>query len=236
MEGYRGAMFPWQSGSSGREETQEVHYNPLDGTWGADLSRRQRHVNAAIAYNLWQYYAVTRDRDFLSHYGAEMLLEIARFFDSLTTFNDATGRYEIHGVMGPDEYSEKLPDAAEPGLRNNAYTNLMAVWVLERALEVMDLLPPRRVTEIAEQIGLAPGEEERWRDITRRMTVPFHGDGIISQFEGYESLPEFDWDGYRQRYGNITRLDRILKAEGDSPDRYKLSKPVSYTHLRAHET
>ena len=57
MEGYRGAMFPWQSGSSGREETQEVHYNPIDGTWGADLSRRQRHVNAAIAYNLWQYYA-----------------------------------------------------------------------------------------------------------------------------------------------------------------------------------
>jgi trehalose/maltose hydrolase-like predicted phosphorylase len=231
MEGYRGAMFPWQSGSSGREETQEVHYNPLDGTWGADLSRRQRHVNAAIAYNLWQYYAVTRDRDFLTHYGAEMLLEIARFFDSLTTFNDASGRYEIHGVMGPDEYSEKHPEAMEPGLRNNAYTNLMAVWVLERALEVMDLLPPRRVAEIAEQIALAPGEPERWRDITRRMMVPFHGEGIISQFEGYESLPEFDWDGYRQRYGNITRLDRILKAEGDSPDRYKLSKQADVLML-----
>ena len=215
-------MFPWQSGSNGQEETQEVHYNPNDGTWGPDLSRRQRHVNVAIAYNIWQYYAVTRDRDFLSHYGAEMLLEIARFFDSLTTLNEASGRYEIHGVMGPDEYSERHPDFEEPGLRNNAYTNVMAVWVLERALEVMDLLPPRRVTEIAEQIGLAPAEPERWRDIIRRMTVPFHGDAIISQFDGYDRLPEFDWDGYRQRYGNITRLDRILKAEGDSPDRYKL--------------
>ena len=224
QEGYRGAMFPWQSGSNGQEETQEVHFNPNDGTWGPDLSRRQRHVNVAIAYNIWQYYAVTRDRDFLSHYGAEMLLEIARFLDSLTTLNEASGRYEIHGVMGPDEYSETHPDFAEPGLRNNAYTNVMAVWVLERSLEVMDLLPPRRVREIAEQIGLAPAEPERWRDILRRMTVPFHGDAIISQFDGYDRLLEFDWEGYRQRYGNITRLDRILKAEGDSPDRYKLAK------------
>ena len=164
LEGHRGAMFPWQSGSNGREETQEVHFNPNDGTWGADLSRRQRHVNAAIAYNIWQYYEVSRDRDFLSHYGAEMLLEIARLFDSLTTFNDFSGRYEIHGVMGPDEYPERYAESPEAGLRNNAYTNLMAVWVLERALEVMDLLPPRRVAEIADQIRLAPDETGRWRD------------------------------------------------------------------------
>ena len=107
----------------------------------------------------------------------------------------------------------------------------MAVWVLERALEVMDLLPPRRVMEIAEQIGLGAEETERWRDIRLRMTVPFHGEGIISQFEGYERLPEFDWEGYRERYGNITRLDRILKAEGDSPDRYKLSKQADVLML-----
>ena len=230
-EGYRGAMFPWQSGSNGQEETQEVHYNPNDGTWGSDLSRRQRHVNAAVAYNIWQYYAVTRDRDFLSHYGAEMLFEIARFFDSLTTLNEVSGRYEIHGVMGPDEYSETHPEYPEPGLRNNAYTNVMAVWVLERALEVMELLPPRRIKEIAEQIGLTSEEPARWRDILHRMTVPFHGDGIISQFDGYDRLLEFDWDHYRTRYGNITRLDRILKAEGDSPDRYKLAKQADVLML-----
>ena len=53
------------------------------------------------------------------------------------------------------------------------------------------------------------------------MFVPFHDDGIISQFEGYEELEELDWEGYRARYGNIQRLDRILEAEGDSPNRYK---------------
>jgi trehalose/maltose hydrolase-like predicted phosphorylase len=56
------------------------------------------------------------------------------------------------------------------------------------------------------------------------MFVPFHGDGLISQFEGYEDLDELDWDHYRKEYGNIQRLDRILRAEGDDPDRYKLTK------------
>jgi trehalose/maltose hydrolase-like predicted phosphorylase len=56
------------------------------------------------------------------------------------------------------------------------------------------------------------------------MFVPFHDDGIISQFEGYENLEELDWDAYRRQYGNIQRLDRILRAAGDEPDRYKLAK------------
>jgi trehalose/maltose hydrolase-like predicted phosphorylase len=60
--------------------------------------------------------------------------------------------------------------------------------------------------------------------MSRKMFVPFHGDGIISQFEGYDELADLDWDAYRERHGNIQRLDRILRAEGDDPDRYKLAK------------
>lgn len=56
--------------------------------------------------------------------------------------------------------------------------------------------------------------------------MPFHED-VISQFEGYEGLLEFDWDGYRQRYGNIGRMDLILQAEGDSrTDTSSPSKPT----------
>ena len=188
-------------------------------------------MNIAVAYNVWQYYVVTGDREFLSHYGAEMIMEVARLFASLATLDGATGRYHITGVMGPDEYHEKYPGSNEPGLRNNAYTNVMAVWVMERALEIRGLLPAARVSEIAERIGLEPDEVERWRDITRKMTVPFHGDGIISQFEGYERLEEFDWKAAQEKHGDIKRLDRILKAEGDSPDRYKLSKQADVLML-----
>ena len=83
--GLRGAMYPWQSGSSGREETQRLHLNPVSGRWIADHTHLQRHVNAAIAYNIWLYYQATRDMEFLSFYGAEMLLEIARFWRSEET-------------------------------------------------------------------------------------------------------------------------------------------------------
>ena len=81
-----------------------------------------------------------------------------------------------------------------------------------------------------ERLELRDGEIERWRDMSRRMFVPFH-DGVMSQFEGYEQLEELDWDRYRRRYGSIQRLDRILKAEGDSPDRYRLTKQADVVML-----
>jgi trehalose/maltose hydrolase-like predicted phosphorylase len=222
--GYRGAMYPWQSGSDGKEETQIVHLNPRSGRWDRDLSHNQRHINAAIFYNIWRYHQATEDSEFLLGHGAEMMLEIARFWSSIASFNPDRERYEIHGVMGPDEFHEKYPDSEEEGLRNNAYTNVLVAWICETAQEVLDLLPERRRRSLCAKIGLSENEVQMWKDMSHRMFVPFHGDGIISQFEGYEELEELDWKSYHTKYGNIQRLDRILRAEGDTPDRYKLSK------------
>jgi len=229
--GYRGAMFPWQSSSNGREETQHVHLNPRSGTWNPDHSRLQRHINAAIVYNIWQHYLVTARRPFLEQYGAEIILEIARFWSSISEYNDASGRYEIHGVMGPDEYHEQYPSNVKGGLHNNAYTNIMAVWCLERALELLDRIHPDRRADMIDLLNIKQEELDRWRQITHKMTIRFHGDGIISQFEGYEDLQEFPWEEYRKKYGDIHRLDRILKAEGSSPDRYKVAKQPDVTML-----
>ncbi len=222
--GHRGAMFPWQSGSDGREESEALNLNPRSQRWVPDNSHLQRHVGSAIAYNVWQYFEVTEDVEFLNVAGAEMLLEIALFWSSMATLNERRGRYEIHGVMGPDEYHDSYPDAPAPGVDNNAYTNLMAVWVLCRAADVLNLVSIARRNELTERLGISAAEVERWNDITRRMFVPFHDDGVISQFEGYDVLRELDWADYRTRYGDIQRLDLILEAEGDSPNRYKLSK------------
>ena len=229
--GFRGAMFPWQSGSDGQEETQEFNLNPHSKRWIPDNSYLQRHVGSAIAYNVWQYYQVTHDAEFLQFHGAELMLEIARFWSSMATFNSRRGRYEIRGVMGPDEFHEGYPDAAGPGLDNNAYTNIMAVWVLCRAQEVLDLLPDVRRADLTTRLQLSAEEIARWDDIGRNMYVPFHDDGIISQFEGYEQLTELDWESYRMRYGNIQRLELILEAEHDSANRYKLSKQADVLML-----
>jgi trehalose/maltose hydrolase-like predicted phosphorylase len=222
--GYAGAMFPWQSGSDGREESQTLHLNPRSGRWVPDHSHRQRHINAAIAYNLWNYYQSTADLEFMSCYGAEVLLEIARFWASIARYDPIRGRYVIEGVIGPDEYHDAYPGAGAPGLANNAYSNVMAVWVLCRALELFDQLPAQRRAGLQRDLGLTQSEVIRWGRVSRRMYIPFHDDGIISQFEGYERLEEFDWDGYRGRYGDVQRLDRILEAESDTPNRYQASK------------
>jgi trehalose/maltose hydrolase-like predicted phosphorylase len=229
--GFRGAMFPWQSGSEGKEETQTVHLNPLSGRWETDLSHNQRHVNAAIFYNIWSYYEATQDLTFLRDYGAEMMLEIARFWASIAHFEPERDRYEIHGVMGPDEFHEKYPGAEEGGLRNNAYTNVMVAWSCETAGKVLQLLPESRREAMRARLGLADEEIATWQRMSRKMFVPFHGEGIISQFEGYDELEELDWGAYREKYGNVQRLDRILRAEGDDPDRYKLAKQADTVML-----
>jgi trehalose/maltose hydrolase-like predicted phosphorylase len=229
--GFRGAMFPWQSGSEGTEETQRVHLNPLSGHWEPDLSHRQRHVNAAIFYNIWNYFQATNDLEFLDRYGAEMMLEIARFWASIAHFNPERERYEIHGVMGPDEFHDKYPDEPEGGLRNNAYTNVMVAWLCHIAGKLPSLLPASSREGLRARLGIRDDELARWQDMSRRMFVPFHGDGIISQFEGYGDLEELDWDAYRAKYGNIQRLDRILRAEGDDPNRYKVAKQADTVML-----
>lgn len=229
--GYRGAMFPWQSGSNGREEAQKLHLNPVSGEWIPDHSHLERHIGLAIAYNVWNYYQVSGDKDFMAIYGAEMLVNIARFWASKVEYNPALERYEILKVMGPDEFHERYPGSDVPGIDNNAYTNVMAAWALARTLDAVRMLPIAHRRDIWADLQLTDEELARWDEISRRMYIPFHGDGIISQFDGFDDLMELDWEAYRERYGDIHRLDRILKAEGDSPDNYKVSKQADVLML-----
>jgi trehalose/maltose hydrolase-like predicted phosphorylase len=229
--GHVGAMYPWQSGSDGREQSALLHLNPKSGHWLPDTTYLQRHVGIAVAYNVWQYYQATGDRMFLALQGAEIILEIARFFASSAAYDRERDRYVIRGVVGPDEFHTSYPDSPDAGIDNNAYTNVMTAWLLLRAIEVLDLLPEHRRTELTDDLRLTVTELERWEHISRRMFVPFHASGVISQFEGYEDLKELNWEDYHARYGDISRLDRILEAEGDSANRYKVSKQADVLML-----
>lgn len=228
--GRRGAMYPWQSGSDGREETQQLHLNPRSGHWLADHSHLQHHVGLAIAYNVWKYCEASGDIEFLHTKGAEMLTQIARFWADSATYDEDMGRYRILGVLGPDEYHDSYPGSPVPGLDDNAYTNVCAAWVLSRALHVLEELPPPRRAELCERTGVDVSELALWEDVSRKLRVPFH-DGVISQFEGFGELAELDWQAYRTRYGNIRRLDRILEAEGDTVNRYQASKQADVLML-----
>jgi trehalose/maltose hydrolase-like predicted phosphorylase len=222
--GYEGAMFPWQSGSDGREETQVIHLNPISGEWGDDYSSLQRHVSLAIAYDVWEYYHTTGDLDFIAAYGAEMFMEICRFWASKSELNPETGRYSIAKVMGPDEFHEQYHGASEGGIKDNTYTNLMVVWAFDRAFELLNLIPDKERKELLERISLDAIELNHWLEISKKLNIVISPEGILSQYDGYFDLKELDWDSYRTKFGNIYRLDRILKAEGKSADEFKVAK------------
>uniref|UniRef100_UPI003C7CDD05 glycoside hydrolase family 65 protein n=1 Tax=Streptomyces sp. rh254 TaxID=3028730 RepID=UPI003C7CDD05 len=228
--GRTGAMYPWQSADEGREETQEVHLNPRSGRWLPDRSRLQHHVGSAVAYNVWQYCQATGDTEYLYSKGAEMLIQIARFWADSAEWDDGLERYRIRGVVGPDEYHDAYPDSDAPGLDDNTYTNVTAAWVLARAGELSRDLPASRYRQLLDRIRMDPAETDRWDDVSRKLYVPHH-QGVISQFAGYGDLKELDWEAYRQRYGDIRRLDRILEAEGDTANRYQASKQADVLML-----
>ncbi|MFW5892398.1 MAG: glycosyl hydrolase family 65 protein, partial [Bacteroidota bacterium] len=183
-----------------------------------------------IPFNVWHYYQSTGDMDFLLSHGAEIILSSALFWSCIAHFNPKRNKYEIHNVMGPDEYHTHYPDAREPGLNNNAYTNVMAVWVIERALDLLNLLDADCCHDLEEMTGFNEDDIQRWKEITRNMFIPMQGN-LIMQFEGYDQLKELNWDHYHEKYGQNLRLDRILEAEGDSCNYYKASKQADVLML-----
>jgi beta-phosphoglucomutase family hydrolase len=224
QHGYKGAMFPWQSGSDGSEETQTLHLNPVSGEWGPDHSSLQRHVSLAVAYNVWQYYHITNDKEFLEQYGLEIILEVCRFWESKAQWDEKTGRYSIDGVMGPDEFHEKYPGSEKGGLKDNAYTNIMVAWLFKTAGKLLTAVSSDALENLKQSIGFQTEEINRWEEIRKKLRLVISDEGIIAQYDGYFELKELDWDYYRKKYGNVYRMDRLLKAEGKSADEYKVAK------------
>jgi trehalose/maltose hydrolase-like predicted phosphorylase len=133
--------------------------------------------------------------------------------------------------MGPDEYHTGPPGNPGGGLDDNAYTNIMAAWVFDQAVWILHSVQGFDMEELRARLGITGTEIDTWAHLSRRMFVPFHDGGIISQFDGYGALRELDWNHYRRAYRNIERLDLILEAEGDSTNHYRLAKQADVLML-----
>jgi Glycosyl hydrolase family 65 central catalytic domain len=83
---------------------------------------------------------------------------------------------------GPRRVHTGYPDSPHAGIDNNAYTKVMTSWLLLHATAVLDVLPANRRRELTDRLGITAAELQRWDHISRRIYVPFHSDGIISQF------------------------------------------------------
>lgn len=224
--GYEGAMFPWQSGRYGDEQTPAWHL--LGGVWEPDISRLQRHNTAEVALKTWRYFQHTQDKPFMSAYGAELILSCAKFWSSIAKWNAEKGRFVINSVIGADEYHEDYPGAHGKGINNNSYTNIMAAWVLQKAAALLDpasnILTAERKAELQAQLGIGAEQLKQWGNQAAKMYIPTHTTPehgvVISQFEDQGNLPDLPagakrllLERYGKKLGGISRMDRVMSLE-----------------------
>ncbi|MEH1929090.1 beta-phosphoglucomutase [Nostoc sp.] len=195
--GYKGAMFAWESAVTGDEVTPRWaigsdFYGEDVRIWCRD---HEIHINADIPYAIWNYWQATGDDQWMQKRGAEVILDAAIFWGSRVEFNPELEKYEIRGVIGADEYHEFV--------HNNAFTNRMAQWHLEKAIAVYDWLSenfPERVRELEEKLKLTPEERSHWQDIIAKMLFFYEPlTELIEQFEGFFQLEDINLADYEPR-------------------------------------
>ena len=203
--GFRGAMYAWESAATGDEVTPrwappENFYEEDIRIWVRD---REVHISADISIAAWYYWLVTGDDEWMRDYGAEIILDTALFWSSRVHLDIQRECYEIRDVIGPDEYHEHDVD-------NNAFTNRMVQWHLEKALLVYDWLDshfPEKATELAEKLQVTSKRRWRWKDIAENMFIPYNREtGLIEQFEGFFQLEDVNLDEYEPRTCSMPSL------------------------------
>jgi kojibiose phosphorylase len=203
--GYRGALYAWESTDTGDEMTPTVAIAPGGEVVRILTGDEEHHISADIAYAVWQYWLVTGDDRFFVEYGAEIIVDTARFWASRGTI-EADGLFHIRRVIGPDEYHETIDD--------NAYTNVMAQWNLTRAAETARLLAdrwPQAWQALVARLGIEPDEPGRWQEIAAVMKTGFdRRSSLFEQFEGYFRLEDISLSSYEPRNAP---MDIILQRE-----------------------
>lgn len=194
--GYKGAQYPWESTLDGTEATPDVIFHPESHELTPILTGHiELHITASVAHAVWQYWHISADDDFMREYGAEILLSTAAFWASRATFNAERNEYEINDVIGPDEWHEHV--------NNNTFTNYMAKWNIQTAIDILHWLhtsAPSKAEELVQQLDLNEEQMKHWLDVSNRMRIlQDKHTGLIEQFDGFFQLKPFDQDKYKGR-------------------------------------
>lgn len=205
--GYEGALFPWESADTGVETTPRWA-NDLDAEgnririWTGD---NEQHISTDIAYAILQFWRWTGDEEWFLNYGAEIVLDTARFWASRVEPNPEKQRYELRMQIGPDEYHENVD--------NSVFTNRMVKWHMEQAIEVWEWLQtnaPDHAARLGSVLDMTASRLEKWADVAARIYIPMsdEGGGVFEQFEQFfDRLKPINIEDYTPR---TTNMDWIL--------------------------
>jgi kojibiose phosphorylase len=194
--GYEGAQYPWESTLDGGEATPDAIVHPENGELIAVLNgRHELHITASIAYGVWQYWQITGDDEFMREFGAEILLSTAEFWASRAEWDAGHNDYEFKDVIGPDEWHEHVD--------NNAYTNYMAKWNIQTAIDILRWLQSTasdKAHALTHRLHLNEKRLAHWRDIIACMYIPQdERTGLFEQFDGFFKLKPLDQENYTGR-------------------------------------
>lgn len=197
--GFDGAFYAWESQETGDDACSD--YNVTDVFTGRPQKTyfrdKQIHISGDIVYAISEYLDATDDFSILKDGAFEVILECAKFYLTACVFLPVKKRYELHDVIGPDEYHERV--------NNNAYTNRIAKQTFDTALKYISYLRENDadcLKSTYEKTGFA-FYEELLGVVAQKLYVPSpNANGVIEQFDGYFDLEDCTLQDVRSRLLN----------------------------------
>lgn len=174
-----GALFPWRT------------INGEEGSAYFPTGTAQYHIDADIAYALMQYVLVSGDDDYLGREGIDILVETARMWASLGSYQ-SDGRFHIHSVTGPDEYTALVDD--------NLYTNQMARFNLMAVIQAVHRLDEADETgeilaQARQRLGFGDEDLKIWKGMAEAMFMPYaNQEGVHAQDAQFMNRPKWDFE------------------------------------------
>ncbi|WP_299556881.1 glycoside hydrolase family 65 protein [Seonamhaeicola sp.] len=176
-----------------------------------EITFEEIHRNGAISFAIYNYYRYTGDYSYIPEKGLEVLIGIARFWQQRATFSTDKNKYVILGVTGPNEY--------ENNVNNNWYTNYLAQWCINYALETIEKVDAEYQSDflrIAKKVKLTKSEMALWKAVADNMYFPYsQKHHVYLQQDGFldkELISVADLDKSQRPINQHWSWDRILRS------------------------
>ena len=176
-----------------------------------EITFEEIHRNGAMVYGIYNYVNYTQDFDYVVKNGLEVIIAIARFWHQRANYSEAKGKYVILGVTGPNEY--------ENNVNNNFYTNYLAKWCIEYAVECLNKVKhnhPEDFERVISKTNLKAQETYKWLEISDNMYFPFDEEkNVYLQQDGFldkELIPVKKLDKSQRPINQKWSWDRILRS------------------------
>ena len=176
-----------------------------------EITFEEIHRNGAIAFAIFNYYRYTGDYSYIPEMGLEVLIGIARFWQQRATFSSDKNKYVILGVTGPNEY--------ENNVNNNWYTNYIARWCIDYALQNIEKVKEEYTSDynrIMDKVSLSSKEMETWQDVANNMYFPYSDKhNVYLQQDGFldkELITVEDLEKSQRPINQKWSWDRILRS------------------------